>query len=127
MEQEKVICDNCGNSVPKEWTFEENNGVICEDCYIDRKHTIKICDPLAVQSAKNFRELSGQKGTEGLSELQKEIYNLVQLKGKVEPDELIQTFKLSTIQLENQIAILRHCELVKGKKIGDKVFLVPFS
>jgi hypothetical protein len=127
MEEEKVICDNCGDLVRKEWTFEENNGIICEDCYIDKKHTIKICDPLAVQSAKNFRELSGQKGTEGLSEIQKEIYNLIQSKGKVEPDELIQTFNLSTTQLENQIAILRHCELVKGKKIGDKVFLVPFS
>ena len=126
MEEEKVICDKCGDLVSKEWTFEENNGIICEDCYIDKKHTVKICDPLAVQSAKSLRELTGQKGTDGLSELQKQIYDLVQSKGKVEPDELIQTFNLSNKEFEIQIAILRHCELVKGKKIDNKVFLVPF-
>ncbi|UCE37456.1 MAG: hypothetical protein JSW00_18700 [Thermoplasmata archaeon] len=126
MEEENVTCDNCGDLVRKEWTFEDNNGIICEDCYIDRKHTIKICDPLAVNSAKRFRELTGQKGTDGLSDLQKQIYDLVQSKGKVEPDELIQTFNLSTKQLENQIAILRHCELIKGKKMDGEIFLVPF-
>jgi hypothetical protein len=126
MAENKVVCANCGNSVPKDWTFEVTGGIICEDCYMDKEQTVKACDPLAVHSAKTVRELTGQKGAEGLSELQKQIFDLVKSKGQVEYDELIQTFKLSDKDLENQIAILRHCELVKGKKIEDKTYLVPF-
>ena len=127
MAEEKIICINCGKQVPKKWTFEVSSGIICEDCYIDKQQIIKVCDPMAVHSAKIIRELSGQKGTEGLTDLQKQIYDLVKSKGQVEHDDLIQTFNLSTIELENQIAVLRHCELLKGKKIDDKVFLVPFN
>lgn len=127
MKEEKVMCDDCGKYVPKKWAFDIKNGIICEDCYIDKKHTIRICDPLAVHSAKIHREQSGQKGTDGLSELQKKIYKHIESKGKVEPEELIQTFNISTRDLENQIAILRHCELIKGKKVDDKIFLVLFD
>jgi hypothetical protein len=126
METEDVICANCGKMVPKKWTFENTQGIICEDCYMDKEQKIKSCDPMAVHSAKIVRELSGQKGTDGLSELQKQIYEFVQSKGKVEQNDLLQTFKLTTQELDNQIAILRQCELVKGKKIDDKVYLVPF-
>ena len=125
MEEEKVICDNCGESVPKKWTFEVSSKTICEDCYMDKNPTVKVCDPLAVHSVKTIRELSGQKGTDGLTELQKQIYDLVQSKGQVEYDELLQTFKLSTQEIENQFDVLRHCELLKGKKIDDKKYIVP--
>ena len=127
MDKDKVVCDNCGDSVPKEWTFEDSGGIICEDCYIDKKQVIKTCDPFAVHSAKTVRKLAGQKGTDGLSELQKNIHDLIRSKGEVERDELIRTFDLSAQELENQIAILRHCELIKGRKRDDKVFLVPFE
>jgi hypothetical protein len=126
MEDEQVICNNCGEKVPKKWTFEVHNSVICEDCYMDKQQVIKVCDPLAVHSAKIIRELSGQKGSDGLTDLQKQIYDLVQTKGQIEHDELMKAFDISTQELENQIAVLRHCELLKGKKIDDKVFIVPF-
>ena len=126
MEEEKIICANCGESVPKKWTFEDPKGIICEDCYMDKEQKLKSCDPMAVHSAKTVRELTGQKGTDGLSDLQKQIYELIKSEGKVESDGLAQKFKLTTQELENQVAILRQCELVKGKKEDDKIYLVPF-
>ena len=127
MAEEKVKCESCGELTPKEWTLELNGKILCEDCYIDKQQTLKACDPFAVQTAKLVRELSGQKGTDGLTALQKQIYELVQTKGKVSKKELISKFDLSSKELEKQIAILRHCELIKGQKIDGQIFIVPFS
>jgi len=33
-------------------------------------------------------------------------------------------FNLSETELNNQFAILRHCQLLKGKKEGDAVYIV---
>lgn len=126
MVEEKIICSKCGESVPKKWTFEDPSGIICEDCYMDKEQKLKACDPMAVHSAKTVRELTGQKGAEGLTDLQKQIFDLVKSKGQVEYNDLVQTFKLSNQELDNQIAILRQCELVKGQKENDKTYLVPF-
>jgi hypothetical protein len=35
-------------------------------------------------------------------------------------------FSISQRELEHVVATLRHCELVRGQKEGDKVYLVPF-
>ena len=43
----------------------------------------KPVTPLTVKSALSVREQMGQKGTEGLSELQKKIMQLIEEKGKV--------------------------------------------
>ncbi|WP_455391805.1 hypothetical protein [[Eubacterium] cellulosolvens] len=126
MTQEKVKCESCGNITPKEWTFMHNGRIMCEDCYIDAQQTLKACDPFAVQSAKIARELSGHKGTEGLTDIQKQIYELVQSKGKILTEQLINEFDLTSQQLEKQLAILRHCELIKGQKIDGQVYIVPF-
>jgi hypothetical protein len=38
--------------------------------------------------------------------------------------ELIEEFKLPVTELDNQFAILRHCQLLKGRKEGDNVYIV---
>ncbi|MEI6102695.1 MAG: hypothetical protein WCP70_02000 [Methanothrix sp.] len=73
-----------------------------------------------------FREIHGLTGTEGLTDLQKEIYEYIELKGKVTRIELADKFLLSSVDLDNQFAIMRHCQLLKGKKEGDEVYLVPW-
>jgi hypothetical protein len=40
---------------------------------------------------------------------------------------VITRFNITLKDLQNQIATLRHCELVKGRKEGNKIFLAPFS
>ena len=85
----------------------------------------KACDPWAVYSATRTRESGGLKGVDGLTPLQKEIYEYIRDKGRVTGEELMTKFRLTQRELETQFATLRHCELARGQKEGDKVYLVP--
>jgi len=87
---------------------------------------VKACDPWAVHSATRLRESSGLEGAEGMTELQKAIYELVKSKGKVTRQEVMGNLNLSEQEIQKQLAILRHCELVKEHKEGDTIYLVPF-
>src|SRR5512146_2207725 len=111
-----IKCQNCGKEVSEDDVFTTEGKTLCEDCYIDVGHRIRVCDPWGERSKKIFRESHGLEGTEGLTDLQKEIYEYIKSKGKVTRMELIKKFKLPASELENQFAILRHCQLLKGKK-----------
>jgi len=100
---------------------------LCEDCYIDIRYPAKACDPWAVYSVTRSRESSGLRGAEGLTELQKAIYEFVKHNGKVTREDIMKNFNLTESETQTQLAVLRHCELVKGHKEGDKVYLAPFS
>jgi predicted transcriptional regulator len=89
-------------------------------------HRVQGCDPWAVYSAKRFRKLAGLQGAEGLTAQQRAIYDFIKSKGKVAFEELSAVVSLPQQELENQIAILRHCELVKGQSQDGKVYLAPF-
>jgi len=97
-----------------------------QDCYIDIRYPAKACDPWAVYSATRSREQAGLKGTEGLTDLQKEIYAFVKTSGKVTIEEMMKRFGLSAKEMQTQLAVLRHCELVKGQRDGDKIYLVTY-
>jgi hypothetical protein len=49
---------------------------------MDARFSAKACDPWAVYTATRTRETSGLNGAEGLTELQKAIYEFVKSKGK---------------------------------------------
>ena len=38
----------------------------------------------------------------------------------------MESFMLPEQEMQRQLAILRHCELVKGHKEDGKVYLIPF-
>jgi late competence protein required for DNA uptake (superfamily II DNA/RNA helicase) len=120
-------CSRCGQEMSEGNSYTHLGETLCEDCYLDIRFEVKTCDPWAVYSATRSRESANLKGTEGLTDLQKEIYALVKRKGKVTREEVIQELSLSEQEMQTQLATLRHCELVKGHKEGDKVYLVPFS
>jgi DNA-binding IclR family transcriptional regulator len=42
-------------------------------------------------------------------------------------EELIERFGMKETELQTQLATLRHCELVKGHKEGNSIYLVPFD
>jgi len=94
---------------------------------MDLRQPVKACDPWAVYLATRTREHSGLVGTEGLTEIQKEIYEFIQSKGKVTLEELLGRFNMSESEMRAEFAVLRHSELVKGSKEVDKVYIVPFS
>lgn len=120
-------CNRCGCHITHRNSYPYRGETLCEDCYLDIRLEVKACDPWAVYSATRFRESSGIKGTEGLTDLQKEIHDLVKRKGKVTREEVMEHLSLSQEEMERQLATLRHCELVKGHKEGDTIYLIPFS
>jgi predicted transcriptional regulator len=89
-------------------------------------YRIQGCDPWAVYSAKRFRKLAGLKRAQGLTGQQETIYGFIKSKGKVTFEELQRAVQLPSRELKNQVAILRHCELVKGQSQDGKVCFVPF-
>jgi hypothetical protein len=121
-----IRCQSCGKEVADDEVFATEGKTLCEDCYIDVGHRIKVCDPWGERSKRIFRDSHGLEGTDGLTDLQKEIYDYIQSKGKATRMDLIERFRLPPTELENQFAILRHCQLLKGKKEGDTVYIVPW-
>ncbi len=119
-----VKCQVCGSDVPQESYYISEGRTLCEDCYIEAGHRIRVCDPWGERSKRIFREGHGLTGTEGLTDLQKRIYDFIKAKGKATREDLENEFKLKSGELENEFAILRHCQLLKGKREGDEVYLV---
>ncbi len=125
--EEMQTCDRCGREFPAEDLIEEGGSRICENCYISAHSKIKACDPWAVRSKKILREKAGLVGAEGLTEIQKKLYDFIVSRGGATRAEIAEEFDLPAEELENQFAILRHCELVKGQKREDGVYIVPFE
>jgi recombinational DNA repair protein (RecF pathway) len=120
-------CNRCGCEIPHNESYTYRGETLCEDCYLDIRLEVKACDPWAVYSATRSRESADFKGTDGLTDLQREIYALVKRRGKVTRQEVIEALNLSEQEMQTQLATLRHCELIKGHKEGDKVYLIPYS
>ena len=120
-------CSSCGREISADDSYQHLRETLCEDCYIDIRYPLKACDPWAVYSATRSRESQGLKGTEGLTDLQKAIYGFIRGKGKVTREELRENFSMKETELQMQLATLRHCELVKGHKEDNSVYLVPFN
>jgi len=122
-----VKCQRCQREISEDEAFGYFGEVLCDDCYIDARFPAKACDPWAVYSATRTRESNGLSGIEGLTSLQQEIYAFIKNKGKVTGEEIMKQFRITQNDLQNQIATLRHCELVRGQKEDGKVYIVPFE
>ena len=120
-------CNRCQRDIPEGESFGYFGETLCDDCYMDAMSPAKACDPWAVYSATRTRESTGVSGVEGLTPLQRDIYEFIKSKGKVTAEEVMMKFNITQRDLENQFATLRHCELVRGQKEDDKVYLVPFD
>ena len=119
-------CDRCENALKADDKYSFYGRTLCEDCYITAMQRPVSCDPLSVSSARNTRRQLGQTGTSGLTALQKKIYEYVKEKEKVESAEFMKAFGLSQWEMETQFSVLRHCELLRGCKEGNKVYITTF-
>jgi len=88
-------CSRCGREVSEDNSYQHLGQTLCEDCYIDIRYPAKACDPWAVYTVTRSRETLGLKGTEGLTELQKAIYEFIKGNEKVTRERLIEYFKLT--------------------------------
>ena len=119
-------CQRCNREILTEQSYTHAGETLCEDCYIDIRNPAKACDPWAVYIATHSREQSGLKETEGVTDLQKAMYVFIKSSGKATREDIMKRFGLSETEMQTQMAVLRHCELIKGHREGDKIFLVPF-
>lgn len=119
-------CERCGLIIKEEEKRDFHGEVLCEDCYFYVTNPPKACDPMAVATALSIRKQLGQSGTSGLTELQKQIYSVIEQRGKVTREELSEIIKVKLEELEQQFAVLRHCELIRAFKEGDKVYLTKW-
>jgi NMD protein affecting ribosome stability and mRNA decay len=118
-----MICDKCGAEVPNDEIYVKAGRNLCEDCYIAVMSVPKKCDVGAVSAARASRQLSGQKGAEGLTPIQQKFYDYVKEKGSVLRDEVIDYMKASypnmtMEEVEGLFATMRHMELLKGHREG---------
>ncbi len=120
-------CDRCGCEVSSDNSYAHAGQQLCEGCYMDSLQPVKACDPWAVYLAGRTRETADSGDDSGLTDLQREIYQFIQQCNRVAPETVTERFSLSQAELQTQVAVLRHCELVRGTKEGDRVFLAPFD
>ncbi len=116
-------CDKCQAEVPEVEIHEHAGKKLCEDCYIAALTRPQPCDPAAVSAARASRQLQGHRGAEGLTPLQRKIYEYLKEKGKATREEVAAYMGMPWEELEKQFAILRHCELARAFKEGDTIYL----
>jgi hypothetical protein len=119
-------CGRCGVLLKEGETYDFHGKVLCEDCYFYETNPPKACDPMAVSAALSIRKQLGQSGISGLTELQKTIYSAIEARGKITREELAKIVSLKPEELDQQFAILRHCELVRALKEAGKVYLTKW-
>lgn len=122
-----MICERCQEEIPAGEQCEHMGQVLCEDCYIEAIEPPRTCDVTAVYSAKLSRQMAGQTGTDGLTELQRDIYNYIKDEGSVTHEQIMRKFSLAKWQLEKNFATLRHCELIRGYRENGKIFVTVWQ
>lgn len=123
-----MICDRCRQEIPEDDdVFDHYGKKLCEDCYIGAVQPPRSCDPAAVDSARATRTMLGQSGADGLTPLQKRIYDLIRERGSITREDLFKSFELPLWEMEKQFAILRHCELVRAYKEGSVIYVTTMN
>ena len=120
-----IQCAKCGKRIEKEQGYEHQGKTFCEDCYMDLLSPAKACDPWAVHSAKTF--LKGKDKLSTLTPQQSKIVNYIKERGETTAEEMIKSLNLTEEELRREFAVLRHMEILRGTKKGDKMLYVLFS
>ncbi len=117
-------CSRCGRQISEEQAYAHQGKVFCEDCLMEIGLHAGKCEPWATYLATKE---TGKKGSEGLTELQKQVYEFIKGKGKTTRKEVKKKFRLSEAELDAQLTPLMHSELVKERDEKDGFFLVSVS
>jgi len=120
-------CSRCSREISEDQSYVHQGKVLCEDCLMDIGLSIKECDPWATYVDTHTRERMGLKGAEGLTEMEKKVYEFVKSKGKATREEVMEKFSLSELDLKAQLITLMHSELVKEHSEGDQMYLIPIG
>lgn len=117
-----VHCTRCGAAITQDdERYELSGQTVCEDCYLDRVAVPKVCDPWAVYSAKKTGEGQG-----GLTDRQKKILQLLEENGPVPLETILEKLGMDESAFRADFAVLRHLELAKATKLGERVCYTLF-
>ena len=117
-------CEKCGRTIEAQQSYEHLGGFYCEDCYMDILSPPKACDPWAVHSAQSF--LRGKDKLATLTPLQLKLVNYLKQKGEATLEELIENLDLTEEELRREFAVLRHMEVLRATKKGDRIYYLLF-
>lgn len=117
-------CVKCEREIVEEQSYVYQGKVYCDDCLMDIGLSLKECDPWATYVDTRARERQGLKGAEGLTDMEKKVYEFVKKKGRVTRDEVIKEVGLSESELVVQLVPLMHSELVKEHSEGGQMYLI---
>jgi len=117
-------CAKCDKEMEKQQGYEHQGKLFCEDCYMDVLSPPKACDPWAVHSAQTF--LRGKDKLATLTPLQLKLVNYLKQKGEATLEELIENLNLTEEALRREFTVLRHMEILRATKRGDKVYYLLF-
>lgn len=119
-------CVKCGIEIADDEVYIMNGEELCDDCSIilAMRTTAKRCDPIAVQSSITARKQSKEIGTEGLTPLQKDVYDYIKSNNGATIKQLTDRFEMIEEELDLMLITFRHMELCKGERREDGVYMV---
>ena len=118
-------CSRCGREISEDESYAHQGQAFCEDCLMEIGLHAGKCEPWATYLVS--KERAGMKGTEGLTELQKKVYEFIKSQGKATREEVKKNLNLSEAEMDAQLTPLMYSELVKERGEGDNLYLIPVS
>ena len=113
-------CERCKEKIEPGEERDLYGQHLCEDCYMDALSPARTCDPWDVHSAKSFARETGRPVQ--LSEIQSKIVDILRETGGLEPRAMSERLHIRPVDLEKEIATLRHMEIIRGElRQGKKV------
>jgi hypothetical protein len=119
--EDGMECARCSEPVAEGEGRVHLGRVLCEDCYMDVLSPAKACDPWAVHSAKSFGREAGGKFE--LTDTQVRILAILAETGGAAPEHLVERLNISPLDLERDIAALRHMEQLRAELREGKKYL----
>lgn len=122
-------CNRCGREISADESHSYRGQTLCDDCFIDvtSHEQEKTCDPWATYVTSKERAGARLKGAEGLSETENKIYEFIRSKGRATREEVIAELSLSAQDMEPQLKVLMHSELIKERSEGGTMYLIPIG
>lgn len=117
-----LTCSNCGASIKEGYEYERLGRILCEDCYLDALNPPRACDPWAVHTARQSLGRERQ-----LTPLQNNIISLLKDQGPLTAEELLSHLGVSESEIRSALATLRHMELSRACKVGDRICHTLFA
>lgn len=118
-------CHRCGSEISGDDSYSYHGQVLCEDCYISAISPERTCDPWASYLSGRERQDTDIKGANDLTETEKRVYEFIKDRGRTTRGEVMAEFGLSAPDLDPQLNVLMHAELVKERSEGDTMYLIP--